>query len=266
MPAEGINYGKADVFTKWIFFVFTGFVIYFILVKLYAVLHRKKYILKNKIWLIITLITFLLIFILPDSKGKPIGLLTARLILFFFIFLIIWIAIQDVPSWLKVMVFCIINYINYALIVHNYLSVSKGCRLAEEIHSVSNYIEPNSIVLPILNSDNFLYGHISNYMSFDKPMIILEDYEAYLDHFPLQWNSKTISKELYNNLMEGNAFKDWTTTVNNYPMIKYVFVLDDKNQQSNISGELFYESLQPNYTLVYSCIDGNVKLFRKNTQ
>jgi len=263
MPAEGINYGKAAVFIKWIFFILTAFMVYFLIAKIYYNRIKTKYPLRNKIWLFATLIMLILIFIIPDSIG-PIGFFTSRLILFFFIFLIIWLASQNVASWFKVLVFLIINYINFALILHNYLSVSRGCELAEEIHSVSRTIEPYSTVLPIINSDNFIYGHISNYLGADKPMIILENYEAYLDHFPLKWNPKKISGSLFENLLAGNNFNDWVSSITQENIINYVFVLNDQHETlNNAYSEMINKSLKSNYNLLYTGTDGTIKLFRK---
>jgi hypothetical protein len=264
MPAKGINYGKAAVFIKWIFYVLMAFIVYFLVVKIYYTRLKKKYIFRNKIWLFAALLMLILLFVVPDSKGHAIGFLTSRLMFFFFIFLIIWLASQDVFKWFKVLVFIVVNYLNFALIIHNYLSVSRGCKLAEEIHSVSRYIEPYRVVLPVVHSDDFIYGHISNYLSTDKPIVILEDYEAGLEHFPLQWNSKNITRSLFENLQPGNNFKDWVNSINHKKLINYVFILNDEHQPDrNSYGELINNSLKSDYALLYAGADGTIKLFRR---
>ncbi|HNW90574.1 MAG TPA: hypothetical protein PKN48_12990, partial [Bacteroidales bacterium] len=187
-PAKGINYGKVAIFTNWILYVLAAVMLYMLCLKIYRIRSENKFIFTNKPWLWITLATLILVFVFPDSKGAAIGFMTQRLLLFFFIFLIIWLSSQKTALWFKIIVFLLVNYVNYALVLHNFQSVSKGCELAEEIHAVADQIEPYSTVYPVVNSDYFIYRHISNYLGSDKPIIVLENYEASLEHFPLKWN------------------------------------------------------------------------------
>jgi len=264
MPAKGINYGKAAVFTKWIFYVLTAYSIYLVVAWIYFVLHKKKFLFRNKVWLVVALLLLLLTFILPDSKGEAVGFITARCISFFFLFLIIWLACQDVALWFKVIIFIIVNYINFALVLHNFRSVSKGCQLADEIHATAQYIEPYSVILPLLSSDNFLYGHISNYMGADKPIVILENYEAFLNHFPLKWNREKISGSLLDNLPLADHNQDWEISANQEKLIDYVMILNDNHHRAvNPFEKIINNSLNPNYNLIFTNPAGTIFLFRK---
>jgi hypothetical protein len=263
MPAKGINYSELGILTKLLLYVFIAFIPYFSFFIFYNFIIKGKFILKNKIWLFTAVITLLLIFILPDYKGT-IGFISSRLMLFFFIFLIIWLASQDVALWFRISVFLIVNYVNFSLVLHNYHSVSKGCELAEEIHDVSRFIEPNTTVLPILNSSNFIYGHISNYLGSDKPIIILENYEASLDHFPLKWNYKKIPKLMFGNIPGDNGCISWVSSNNKERIIDYVIIINDEHQKiSNSCNEKINNSLSNGYELLYKRDDGVITIFKK---
>lgn len=58
---------------------------------------------------------------------------------------------------------------------------------AKTINETANHISDNPTVLPVNLSDNGLQPHFSNYLDIDKPMIILENYEANVPWFLLQW-------------------------------------------------------------------------------
>src|SRR5204863_8300092 len=46
----------------------------------------------------------------------------------------------------------------------------------------------NSIVLPLNYSSNWMHSNISNYLGTDKHILVLDNYEAGREHFPLTWN------------------------------------------------------------------------------
>ncbi len=264
MPAKGIHYGKAGTFTKWIFYIFVAYIIYLPVAKIYARLKKKDYIIKNKLWLWTAFIVFILTFLVPDNTGS-VGFITARFILFFFIFLMVGLASQKVAFWLRICVFIIINYISIALILHNYQSIAKDCRIAEEIYDVSKNMEPNSVVLPIVNSNNFIHAHISNYLGADKPLVVLENYEASLDYFPLKWNYAKVPSPLIEWYSNNDQCKAWKCINSQYKRIDYVFILDDQSESIDASClEKINEVLKLHYTESYISKNGMIKLFKLN--
>lgn len=263
-PAKGINYGKVAIFTKWILYVLTAVILYLLCVKICRIRSENKFIFTNKLWLCITLATLVLVFIFPDSKGAAIGFMTSRLVLFFFIFLIIWLSSQKTALWLKIIVFLLVNYINYALVLHNFQSVSKGCKLAEEIHVVANQIAPYSTVFPVVNSDVFIYAHISNYLGSDKPIIVLENYEASLEHFPLKWNYKNTPELFSDSMSNADVCKDFIYFKTKEDIIDYVLIITSDHQKLNESCvERIDSILIPHYDLLHTNVNKTIKLFKK---
>lgn len=202
---------------------------------------------------------------MPNRTGTGIGFVSSSLVLFFFLFLIIWLATQKVPVWLKIIVFIIINYVNFALLKVYYKSISVLNYTAIEIYNASEKIEPFSTVFPIKNSDCWIYGHISNYLGIDNPIIILENYEASLNDFPLKWNLEKIPNLHLGDLQNVNDCFNWISVTENRPIqIDYVFILTTKKEiLSDKCKEKLKEILNDFYKLEYISNDSSIKLFRK---
>lgn len=263
-PAKGINYGKAAIFTNWILYFLLAILVYLLSIKTYSALFKHKFLFKNKLWLWLTFTTLILIFVFPDSKGAAIGFMTARLMLFFFIFFIIWLSGQYTALWLKIIIFLLVNYINVALILHNFQSVSKGCKMSEEIHFVASKIEPYSTVFPVVNSDYFIYRHISNYLGIDNSIIVLENYEASLGHFPLKWNYQKTPVLFSDSISKIGNCEDFKNLKNKKEIIDYVLILTSEHQTIDKSCIEKIESVLKNeYNFLYADVGKKIQLFKK---
>ncbi len=258
-PAKGISYGKEAVFAKWIFILLS-------LIAAYLLILRIKHInkpLKNSTltWGLLALITLVGLFVLPN--GTPtFGFISSRLVLFFFLFLIIFLATHKVPLWLKVVSFILINYVNIALLKIYVQSSAQMNIVSENILSASENIKPYSTVLPINESDNWIFSHISNYLGADKPMIILENYEASLNYFPLKWNPERKIKFQLDSMEELlNTFP--MTAHNHQEQVDYIFLLADPKLAPTEEQENNIKTLLENYyELIYQSEDKSIKLFK----
>jgi len=122
MPAKGINYDKYYIITKAIQYIFAGLFVWLLAQKVHDLFITKRIIITHKKLLFITLLLLILIFLVPDYIGASTGFISSRLMHFFFIFLIIWLATQHVPIWIKTMVFSVTIIVNILVINHNYKS------------------------------------------------------------------------------------------------------------------------------------------------
>lgn len=230
MPMKGIDYDGYNITSRILLYVFVLFFIYYICQTIYNYSKFKTFTSKNNIWGVLSLLTLILVFILPDFSYVSVGFISSRLILLFFIFTIIWIASQELPIWLKVILFLTINSINYTSLSHNYKSISTRCAMAKAINDLSLTIKPNSTILPINLSSEKLFTHISNYLGIDKPMIILENYEATLDHFPIKWVHNKRNDKIR---ADGMNLRQISTILNHektFQDIDYIFILKDKTE------------------------------------
>ncbi len=255
MPAKGINYEGYSIFNKVILYIFLLLYIYLFWKKFLTKKTDKVKIFKHPELLILSFILLLFSFFLPDSSGS-FSFITSRFLLLFFLFLLIWTAIQDVPNAFKILIFTLLNIVNTLIISHNYHSIKKGCELAEETNKISELIKPYSVVLPINLNNSKIYDHISNYLGVDKPMVIIENYEALLNYFPLKWNP---NKQNISSALQFNSDSDFSYIASTKDSIDYIFQIADPENFKLLDLDSVIEK---KYTLIYTGKNKELKLFK----
>ena len=246
-PAKGISYGKEAIFTKWIFILISLITIYLVFKRIKSLRSPIKNSTLN--WGLICFTTVILLFTLPNGTST-FGFVSSRLILFLFLFFIVFLATQKVPLWIKIVPFVLINYVNLALTKIYTESSRKMNDISINIIAAAENIAPYSTVSSINDSENWIYGHLSNYLGVDKPMIILENYEASQNYFPLKWKSDTAAKLLIKNTKAD-----------------YIFVLTDTSVNSiGVNESRTKPLLENDYELIYLSNDKSVKLFKNDKQ
>ena len=139
----------------------------------------------NDIWLALAAFLLVLLFVVPNSASA--GMMSDRFALLFYLFWVVWMAVQPFPRWLAQAATAVVLILNFAL-TYRYIRVAKDQnQLAVRCVAAAEHIRPGSIVLPFNYSDNWLAPHFSNYLGIEKPMVILENYEADTGWFPLLW-------------------------------------------------------------------------------
>jgi hypothetical protein len=137
-------------------------------------------------------LSFLIIyFIIPDRISA--GNLVGRLAVFFFYFLLIWVASLKLPAkisgWLMLLV--MLFFLQQSTL--RYKIMWQLSEFAREIHTIEEHIVPNSIVYPVRISVNWLDGHFLNYLGVDKPIINLGNPQC-AGQFPVVWNYENMPK------------------------------------------------------------------------
>ncbi len=203
--------------------------------------------LKKDIFLLISLIVLLVYFYYPNSGGA--GMMSDRFALLFYLFFVAWLAIQVFPKWLISIAIVIIIGINLGF-VYRYLLATKDLNnFVTPIFKTADYIEPNSTIIPINFSDHWLSLHFSNYLGTEKPLVILENYEADVGWFPVVWN-----RNMPNNTL-GELNKDstciyWAHSNNMVQLADYIFIIGDKPDNGECENiinkmiERFYERVK----------------------
>lgn len=184
------EYNKDKFYTNYIFliliasFAITG----------YRYIKETKNLLTTPLLVfIIFIINAVLVVVVPD--GASAGMMTDRLVVLFFIFLLmLFLAMPIAKDVLVVSVFLILA-IQFRMYFKTHKDIQSELSLnAEKMHNASNSIKEHSVVLPINMSDNWFDVHLSNYLGIDKELVILENYEANVGWFPLKWNLKQMPK------------------------------------------------------------------------
>jgi hypothetical protein len=267
-PLIAFNFEKEEMYSIGLFYLLFSITAILIYTRVGSFSNIKnifsfiKHMKHSDIWLISAIIMLFLYFNLPDSDGQA-GYVSIRLCLLFYLFLILWVSTQNISKWFSIVTILIILYNNFNLNAYYYSVTKELNKIAEECHSVSNFIKPNSIVLPINKSDSWLYSHYSNYLGIDKPMVILENYEASTGYFPIKWNENDLPNTIEN---EKNFFGclNWKNNINNQKrkQIDYVFILGEIDSTKNSCDSTINFVLTKNYKQVFK---GNFSSLYKKT-
>lgn len=179
--------------------------------------------------LFLVILSFVAMFVIADGSGA--AMMSNRFVLMFYIFLTVIIAatsVRGLLSNLALIAFMILNFI--LLSKHHILSINPLSKDAVAVYEAGKKIKPNTLVLPVNLSDNWLQGHFSNYLGAEKPIVILENYEASVGWFPLNWNNEKIP----------NLTLSGKKSINSVDWVKG----NSKNKEKQID---------------YICITGNIK-------
>ncbi len=136
--------------------------------------------------LYVALILFGLYFYLPDGVGYA-SVFSIRTLLLSFLFFILWLALQKRNRILQAILIAVLFFYQ-----HHRMSELKEWMVvknnkAKEILKVGDLIPKNSTILPVRTLNTWQYFHVSNFLGVNKPQLILENYEAAHDYFPIRW-------------------------------------------------------------------------------
>lgn len=220
----------------------------------------KNIIRYSDFWIISAIIILVLYFVLPDSDGAA-GFVSVRLGLLFFILLIVWISEQTYPRWLKLFFLIVFLVCNFQLTIYYTKTINYLNKIALDCEKAAEKIEPNSTVLPINYSDHWLVGNFYGYLGIEKPMILLENYEASVGYFPLKWNSEYLPKMLFGNKPQENfTCIYWRSNDQNVQnSIDYIFVLGDVNSKQDSCNVKIRKTIDIYYELTFQ--NKNCKLY-----
>ena len=146
-------------------------------------------------WLLAFAAMLVLYFKLPDSDGQA-GYVSMRTAFLFFLFFIAWLAAQPFPKWLAVIGISVSLWCSYKLLDYRSEVCKELSDMVSELDAINSDVKDNTVVLTLNRHPNWIYGHVSNYLGVDRPLVMLENYEAPLSYFPLVWNRPALPKTL----------------------------------------------------------------------
>ena len=129
-------------------------------------------------------------FFVPDQLGSG-SFVSHRLLMFFYLFALLWVGTNAIPNLVKVSSAFFFVMVSLVFLNYHYQESKSLSANAKEYVSVQEAIPKGSIVLPLAYSGNWMHTNISNYISADKNIIMLDNYEAAMTHFPLKWKKET---------------------------------------------------------------------------
>lgn len=173
---------------------------------LFGIYHliRRRNIEANYFALITAALCLLLYFILPDEMASG-GFVSLRLLLSFLLFLALWVVLTMQKSTLALLLMLGFIFQNSVSVAYHYREAGKMSNEVAELMRVVPHIPEGSIVVPINYSPNWLHYNIMLYSGAEKPLIILDNYEASKSHFPVQWVDGAFPDGRLGNFTSSNA-------------------------------------------------------------
>ena len=246
--------------------LFIGIILIFILVLL-QIIFRRKHLKENRFnrnyILILVIIFAILFFSLPPRF--LLNTMRIRLTLMFFIVFVTWIGIFRYPKWLHVLAalfFIGITIHNKSSFREIYEEMDKH---SSEIHTFNNWIEPNTIVLPINDSHKWMFANSMSYIGIDKPIVNVRNTQA-IGIFPVIFEDKIPYTLLGNKtpIEVGFWFYSGTDSTNT-KIIDYVLISNINELQNNKKKNAkFFETLSAFYTNIVTSSDSSLVLYKLN--
>jgi len=143
---------------------------------------------KSDLLLVFAVFMFACYFLLPDGMAAG-GFISVRLLLLALMFLVTWLLVFKMPVWISVLAGLLGVFVNFSTFGYRMKAASQLNDDAKNLVDLAAQINTGSIVLPLNYSTNWLHLNLSAYMGASADLVLLENYEADFDEFPLKWQN-----------------------------------------------------------------------------
>lgn len=249
-------YNSDEVLTQSIFILLTVFL---------AINTSNKKQTRNifqSLFLLIPLVlSIAFLFTIPDDASA--GMMSTRFCIIFSFLFLGWISLHVVNVPVNGVIIVMILILHTGLLFkHLNGTIKKLDKQAQTINRSSEYIDENSIVLPVYLSDNWLTHHFSNYIATEKPIVVLENYEAGLRWFPVKWNKNNLPNIQIDTISSLKNI-NWVTNQNSpeEKQINYIVMIGDQNKISEQKWDDLRNLLSEKFDLNYKSPDNFVTIY-----
>ena len=218
-------------------------------------------------WMLSFIVILIMYFKMPDSDGHA-GYVSVRTAFLFFLFFIAWLATQPFPKWLVMISIAVSLWCSYKLLQYRKPFSKDLSIIAGELHEMHPHISDNSVILTLNHHHNWLFGHASNYLGADRPLLMLENYEAPTGFFPLLWNRAALPKTLLGDQMPAQSCMKakWESNENNpVRVIDHVLISGDLSLLGDSCAMEVQSKLEQHYQMVHSTDNFKLYSLRKQT-
>ncbi len=154
-------------------------------------------------FLAMLLISFLLIYFLPDSMASG-GILSVRIVQLFYLFWCIWVITLRIPAKVQAY-FAVVTVLFSVIILKSHLSTWKNLSAeAKNYVAAAKVIPAGSIVMPLNYSPNWLHANMCGYIGALQKVAVLDNYEATSKHFPVLWKTNMFPESVLGNYCSSN--------------------------------------------------------------
>jgi hypothetical protein len=255
------DYGADEIITQHYFYI----ILFLFLIPFTKEGMKITYITFRKadVLLIPTLISLLLFFTVPN--GSSAGMMSDRYCLISFFFGLAWIVARAPKNNInRVLVLFMVSLHLFLLYQHHDRAIINLDKQAQSIYNSRKHIKANSIVLPINFTDNWLMPHFSNYLGVDKPMVLLENYEASVGWFPVRWNDEDFPKVLLGDKTSINGIS-WKNNLESGTIrqIDIIMIIGDQNKINSVEWYELHQLLSTDFKEVHHSDDNFVLLYER---
>ncbi|HRZ42844.1 MAG TPA: hypothetical protein P5228_09110 [Bacteroidales bacterium] len=189
-----------------------------------------------------------------------------RLIIVFFLFFILWLASLRTHRVIRIAALLIVVVVHLVFTSLYWKTMPVLSKDAIAMEKASAHIPDNSLVLTLSESDNWLHQRITGYLGADRPIAVIENYEAGLEWFPVKWNQKVYDLNFLAHYGVNNIdVAGWTyinkedstcfslkNIRNELKPIPWVLTMHDLSSPSVLKDSVLQNMLNHHYEKVYS--------------
>ncbi|MDZ4664325.1 MAG: hypothetical protein SGJ15_05565 [Bacteroidota bacterium] len=242
-------------FVQWIEYSLLAL---FVWTLFWRIKKRKDGFNQSDVIFMLLLSVLALYLIIPDMYS--VGMMSSRFLYFFFLFLILWLLLQNTKVIKLLMVLCIIVTVFFERDRRHIQILNQMNSKLKLVEQASLLIVPNSIVLPLDFSGNWLERHFAHYIGADKSLIILDNYEATVGWFPLKWRASTIPKYLLGESETVDGIYDCINKQGISKPIDYIFMYGDRRRISD--NPQFVNILSKHYKKMITAENGMCSVYK----
>lgn len=225
------------------------------------IIRNEKTFISSDVFFVTSIFVLMLYYFIPDSAS--VGMMSMRLLHFFYVFLLLWLVLQS-NTFIKYLAVLVLFFTG----LKKYSDTAPGSiaflnQSAGEIIKGASVIKPNSDVIVFNRSKDWLHLHYAEYIGVEKPLLLLYNPEAVLGWFPLIWNESERPNYIFNNQSEISGSL-WKTNGSSVSAKKpdYVFLFGEIEDFKNTSD--YTDEVTLNYSLVYKSQPEFVEVYALN--
>ena len=213
---------------------------------------------KSLIFIVLIALLTVFYYSMPDSMGYA-SFLSNRHQWYLLLFVLIFVSSTAFPKVIKVLLPIVFIYLHFKLLLIIYKYEQPFQRMISELYSVTEVVDEYSVIFPVSYADTWESGHASNYVGALKPLILLDNYEAAQDYFPLMWNTAHPKIDLDTVCSNKNALPKFTLSNNKDSILSplYLAYSDHKMNWDSLCSLPINSSIKyrTDYVLLYSISD-----------
>lgn len=124
-------------------------------------------------------------------------LILDRVLVLFYFFFLCWLTLVKFPKWIGALSLVAIISLQSQIVYAFYDYADQTRNDVPKLEEVTSAIPEGNFVMVLNYSGNWMYNNVSGYIGGDRHLAVLENYEARLPWFPVNWNkSRFITDQL----------------------------------------------------------------------